>query len=156
MNHIYNWANKHHISYEALQELLAVMGANDTARVATSGISETAVQTNERLKATKIGARLYRNNVGVLMNDRGVPVRYGLCNESAKMNKKIKSSDLIGIKPVLITQQMVGSIIGQFMARECKPGTWVFTGTEHEVAQLKFIEIINSLGGDAKFTNGND
>jgi hypothetical protein len=70
------------------------------------------------------------------------------------MNSAIKSSDLIGLQPVLITAQHVGSIFGQFVAREVKGPRWRYAGTPREQAQLQFLTIVLSLGGDAKFTTG--
>lgn len=61
--------------------------------------SESAIQNKVRLAAAYAGLECWRNNVGVSMvideygNKR--PVRYGLANDSAKVNKEIKSSDLI-------------------------------------------------------------
>lgn len=118
--------------------------------------SETAVQSETRLKASNEGNVLWRNNVGVAKRDDGVPIRYGLCNESKQQNEKVKSSDLIGIKQVLITQEMVGQTIGQFYAREVKKEGWVFKGTKREIAQLNFITIVLSLGGDAEFISDSD
>jgi hypothetical protein len=118
--------------------------------------SEAAVQSEIRLKASYQGDVLWRNNTIVAFREDGTPVRAGLCNESAKVNKETKSSDLIGIKQVLITQDMVGQTIGQFYAREVKKEGWVFTGTETENAQLNFINIVRSMGGDAKFISDSD
>lgn len=117
-------------------------------------MDESTVSKAVRLTFAHEGSVLWRNNVGVLKNERGVPIRFGLANESNQMNKRIKSSDLIGIRPVLVTQEMVGTVIGQFVARETKRSGWVFKGTPREQAQLKFIELVISKGGDACFTTG--
>ena len=120
----------------------------------TKDTPEARVQDEARLLASKMGWRLFRNNVGVLKDERGVPVRYGIANDSPAMNKRIKSSDLIGIRPVVITPDMVGSTIGQFVAREVKKAGWKYKGTEHEEAQLAFGTLIIGLGGDFKFYSG--
>ncbi len=78
-------------------------------------------------------------------------MRYGLCNDTEKLNKAIKSSDAIGIKPVLITAAMVGHIFGQFVAREYKEAGWSYTGKGREAAQAKWLGIITAKGGDARF-----
>jgi hypothetical protein len=49
---------------------------------------------------------------------------------------------------------MVGYTIGQFVSREIKIPGWKFQNTEREQAQLKWAELIISLGGDACFTTG--
>lgn len=149
---IHDWAKRHNVSHAALQELLMTVGATPTV---TSELSESAIQTNIRLEASRLGVRLWRNNVGVAHDsEAGTYVRYGLANESTQMNKVVKSSDLIGIRPVMITQAHVGTIIGQFVSREVKHGKWRYTGTDREVAQLNWINLINSMGGDAMFTTG--
>ena len=116
--------------------------------------SEAAILNMIRLEAQARGIYLWRNNVGALRTDRGDFVRYGLANESSAINRVIKSSDLVGVRPVIITQEHIGRVIGQFISREAKHAEWKYTATEREQAQLRWIELINSLGGDACFTTG--
>ena len=156
---IQQWALRHNIQPKALAELRAVFLAGEVLpelQALDSTQSEAAVQQQVRLSASHAGARLWRNNVGAFKDDKGNFVRYGLANESARMNQVIKSSDLIGIRPVTVTPDMVGSVIGQFTAREVKKGNWKWRGSGREVAQRKFMEIVNALGGDAKFTTGEE
>jgi hypothetical protein len=115
--------------------------------------SESAVSKKIRLIAARRGWLLWRNNCGAFKDDRGVWIRYGLANESKAMNSNIKSSDLIGIKPTTITPEMVGATIGVFVAIETKAPGWKFKGTEREVAQKKFIDLVNSKGGVGVMTD---
>lgn len=150
------WAIKHGVSYEALEDLRREFGliADMDPKSHGRDKSESAVQANVRLEASRKGLILMRNNVGVALDDNGVrSLRYGLANDSKKLNDKLKSSDLIGIRKVLITPVMVGSIIGQFVARECKPESWLYAGTKREIAQLAFLQLIMAHGGDAGFVN---
>lgn len=115
-------------------------------------MKESAVQDHIRLIAAKLGCDLYRNNTGVLLNERGVPVRYGLCNDSAELNKRFKSSDLIGWRPVLITPDMVGRVVAIFTAVECKESGWVYKDNDqHAKAQKAFIDLVLRNGGCAGF-----
>lgn len=116
-------------------------------------MNEEAIKNRVRLEAANIGIRLWRNNVGAMRTDDGRFIRFGLANDSKAVNELIKSGDLIGIKPIIITAEMVGKTIGQFISREVKRGNWRFMGTAREQAQLRWIELINSLGGDACFVN---
>lgn len=116
--------------------------------------NEQDVQNIEKLKASEQGGFLTRNNSGCFQDDRGRVIRYGLFNESHKINTVMKSSDLIGGVPITITEDMVGQVILQFVAAEAKPTGWVYKGTPHEKAQLNFINYINKLGGKAYFTTG--
>ena len=149
-----NWATKHNVNKSALVELMSLMGAEQTDVKSKSDSPEARVQDEARLLASKMGWRLFRNNCGALKDENGRVVRYGIANDSPAMNKRIKSSDLIGIRPVVITPDMVGSTIGQFVAREVKKAGWKYKGTEHEEAQLAFGTLIIGLGGDFKFYSG--
>jgi hypothetical protein len=152
---LYQWATQWGVSLAAIKDLEARLGIAGPALVPATGLSEAAVQTNVRLEASRVGARLWRNNVGAFHDpESGSFVRFGLANESEQMNKVLKSSDLIGVRPVTITPQMVGFTFGQLVCRECKPGNWHYSGTDREVAQLNWINLINALGGDAAFASG--
>lgn len=150
---INQWAKEWGIEEEAVADLLERMGLISTDPESLDDSSpEGVVQSKIRLEASKKGMRLFRNNVGVALDENGIRcLRYGLANDSAKLNEIIKSSDLIGIRKVLITEEMVGCVIGQFVAREIKRGGWVYSATERERAQLNFLELILSFGGDAGF-----
>lgn len=147
------WAIKWGVPIEAVQDLRQEFGLVNTDPQPQIGESEAAIQTRIRLEATQKGCRVWRNNVGGTYTEDGSFLRYGLANDSKQMNKLIKSSDLIGVKPVLITQNHVGQIIGQFIAREVKAANWSYSGTEREEAQLNFLNLVAGLGGDAAFAN---
>jgi hypothetical protein len=122
--------------------------------------SEALVQSKLRLEAAGTGMRLWRNNVGVLLNRDGRPVRYGLANDSKALNEKLKSGDLIGWRRRLITPADVGHVIAQFVSRECKPAGWTPAAPSnvglyaHEQAQRAWIDLIAADGGDASFYTG--
>lgn len=110
--------------------------------------SEAAIQQQIRLAAAKRGGALLRNNVGACMDKTGRLIRYGLGNDSAALNRKFKSSDLIGVLPVTITGDMVGQTIGVFWAVECKKPGWRLTpGDERAQAQAKFGQWVHKMGG---------
>lgn len=155
---LYKWAEKWNVPSEAIDDLRHAMGINGFSSLTEPSdvTSEAGVSKKVRLAFAHSGGVLWRNNVGVFTDERGVPVRYGLANESSQMNKRVKSSDLVGLRPVAITRDMVGSVIGQFVARETKRADWRYTGTPREVAQLKFMELVISKGGDAAFTTGQE
>jgi Holliday junction resolvase len=91
---------------------------------------ETNILKECMLAAAECGAVVWRNNVGMLRNDKGVPVRYGLCTGS---------SDLIGIYR------------GRFLAIETKqPGGRVSADQE------KFMKFVNKEGGVAFIAYGPD
>lgn len=152
-NNLHTWALKHKVPLDALRELTDLI-TPPPLPVPDKVTTEAEVQNLVQLEASKAGATLWRNNVGSLLDDRGVPVRYGLANVSSAMNKVFKSSDLIGIRPVVITQDMVGKTIGQFVAREVKSPSWRYSANNHEKAQHAFLRFVSARGGDACFVNG--
>jgi hypothetical protein len=152
------WAIRWGVTQQALDDLHATLGLDTATETAPAleGKSEAAVVALARLAASKQGGRLWRNNSGAGYMTDGSFVRWGLCNESKEINAVIKSSDLIGVRPRIVTPDMIGQRVGVFWARECKEPGWRFTGTEREQAQLRFISLVTSLGGDAAFWNGSD
>jgi hypothetical protein len=118
-------------------------------------MNESTVQAKVRIRTSALGWRMWRNNVGVLLDATGRPVRYGLANDSTQVNASIKSGDLIGIRPVVITPEMVGQTIGQFVSIECKREGWKPSASDARyVAQRKWADLVNSLGGYAVITTG--
>jgi len=114
--------------------------------------NEAALQTNIQLEASRRGWRLWRNNSGA-WKIKGVWVRWGLGNVSKKMNKEMKSSDLIGITPIVIGPEHVGQVVGVFTSIEVKEPGWSYSGKGPEVAQKAWIDLVRSLGGIAKFVS---
>ena len=153
---VIQWAIRHQVSQQALQELRSVWGDLPVHLPVIGHDSRTEAYTQSlvRLEAAKKGVTLWRNNVGSLLDSRGVPVRYGLANDTKRLNETVKSGDLLGWRPVLITPAHVGSTIGQFVSRECKRPNWKYSGDAHEQAQLKWAQAVISGGGDAAFCSG--
>lgn len=147
----------------AIRELELKLGVAGRKAMADAGVpvpsgalgSEGRQQTLVTIEAAKADIILWRNNVGAFEDPSGRWVRYGLANESKQMNAAIKSSDLIGIRKRFITADMVGSTIGQFVAREMKEEGWVFSPKDkHCGAQKVFNDLIVAYGGDARFCTG--
>lgn len=148
------WALRWNVPFAAIAELEQSYALDGTHGVGVNGRSEAWAQSAERLAAARAGILLFRNNVGVLPDENGRPVRYGLANESKQQNERLKSSDLIGIDPTPITLADVGQPRGRFVAREMKSPGWQYSATGREPAQLAFIQLIASKGGDARFSTG--
>lgn len=153
MNTIRDWAVRWGVTAAALNDLRTGLGAGD-AQPNAPWASEAAVMAQVRLEASAKGLRLWRNNVGGMYDNTGRFVRFGLANESKKMNEVVKSGDLIGIRPVHIYPEHVGTTIGQFVSRECKYAGWRYTGSDREQAQVAWAALITTLGGDAHFADG--
>ena len=110
-----------------------------------------------RSRASDWGIRLFRNNSGVLMNEVGVPVRFGLGNESKDLNETLKTGDFIGWTPVTITADMVGKQLAVFTNFECKPFNFAekktYNKKTREYGQDKFNTMVNNAGGIVGFTS---
>jgi hypothetical protein len=148
------WAIQWGVPLAAIKDLerrIGLEGAEITPDAV--GKSEAYVQSAVRLEAAQKGIKLFRNNVGVLEDATGRPVRYGLANDSKELNKRIKSADLIGWRPLLIEPRHVGGIVAQFVSRECKEPGWRYTGADREPAQLAWANLILAAGGDAAFAS---
>jgi hypothetical protein len=120
-------------------------------------MSETDILHRVMLRATQVGMRVFRNNVGMAWlgkaerNDashpvtatihpgdvvvrHAKPVKFGIGGEGG--------SDLIGIKEVTITTEMVGTTIGQFVALEVKTSKG-----KVKPSQINFLSFVTSMGG---------
>ena len=153
------WAKEFGVPPAAIAELRRRMGLEGSAAMpapdtnAGAPGSEARQQGLIRLAAAENGLWLTRNNVGALLDERGLPVRYGLANESPAQNKAVKSGDLIGVWPKLIGPHMVGQVIGQFVSVEVKEEKWRYTGKGREVQQKAWADFVTSKGGVAMFAN---
>lgn len=150
------WARKHAVTPAALAELAAIIGADTQRAEGGGGGSEAFVQSAVRLAAPAAGMRLFRNNVGALLDRRGVLVRFGLANDTKALNRQIKSGDLIGWRRIVITPAHVGSMVAQFVSIETKHEGWTYRGDEHEEAQQRWALLVAGEGGYAKFARGSD
>lgn len=105
--------------------------------------NETNVTNGYLRELSKLGAMLMKNVRGRFMTLDGKRiVAAGLSLPG--------SSDTVGIRPVLITQEMVGKTIGQFFVIEAKaPGA--YTNPKHLQEQKDFIALVQRFGGDGGF-----
>lgn len=154
---LHDWAIKWHVPLDCLQDLQRTLGLQcpPVPEVAPArGKSEAFATSMMLLEASRKGVRLWRNNVGALQDKTGRVVRYGLANESAKLNEVLKSSDYIGWRTMRITPQHVGMAIGQAVLREVKAPGWNYTGQGREPAQKAFLDMGAAAGCDAAFCTG--
>lgn len=135
MNDFQQWSMRHP---QAAAELWRILEPPVTG--AATGTSEAALQAELRLTSANLGYSLWRNNSGACMDDRGRLIRYGLANDSKRLNEVFKSSDLIGIGPH-----------GRFVAVEVKAPGWRGPRDAHEKAQGNFLAKVASMGGIAGF-----
>ena len=85
---------------------------------------------------------LWRNSTGALRDERGRLIQFGLSPGS---------SDLIGIREVTITPEMVGQKIGQFVALEIKTPTGRAKADQHT-----FLDHVRDRGGLAAIVRSID
>ena len=97
--------------------------------------SEHEIQQRIRLACGRGAVRLWRNNTGGLVDQQGRFVRFGLCRGS---------SDLIGLRSLEVTPDLVGQRIAQFVALEVKTARAVLSPE-----QRAFMELVEQLGGVA-------
>ena len=103
--------------------------------MASSSPSEHEIQQRIRLACGRGPVRLWRNNTGALVDQQGRFVRFGLCKGS---------SDLIGLRSVVVTPEMVGQRIAQFVALEIKTDSGAVSPE-----QRAFLRLVQELGGVA-------
>lgn len=133
--------------------------------------SEDVVQAEIRAEAGKRGIHLWRNNSGAMSDATGRVVRFGLGNDSAQLNRRIKSSDLIGVfESGYITPAIHSDKAGRFLAIECKEEGWRFPeswrhyqpddadlpvlkseAAQRVLAQWRFLTLVHNAGGLAGF-----
>lgn len=145
-----SWAERHRVGAKALQELKTLFLPEITPDNADSPESRT--QKKLRLASQDAGGMLLRNNSGSAMREdkRGVPhpVRFGLGNTSLAVNRRFKSSDLIGITPVKVGPGMLGRDIGVFTAVEVKSTNFTFSENDERLAaQRNFLQTVRLMGG---------
>jgi hypothetical protein len=127
--------------------------------------TETDVQNLTRLAVQAAGGVAWRNNRGALPNpETGVPIRFGLANDSSQLDRTFKTGDLVGLYPAQMMvdvpvwngTQLQRTVIGIFCMWECKPPGWRWRGTDREVAQWNAIKYVRERGGRAGFVTHPD
>ena len=134
------WAAVWGIPPAALANLTACLTLADF-QPSEAGRSEAAVQADIRLAASQRGDLvLWRNNSGALTDDAGRLIRFGLGNDSAAANKRMKSADLIGIhRPS-----------GRFVSIEVKRPGWKHSdASERDRAKAAWAATVAAMGGVA-------
>ena len=110
---------------------------------------ESDISATIRITGARYGLVLMRNNSGAFKDASGRWVRFGLGNDSKRINELMKSSDLIGL--LNGTWWGYPSVWGVLSAIESKKQGWRYTGKGREPAQLAFINLMRRHGGFACF-----
>lgn len=143
-NNFRDWAARHPAAAQELMALMTPIEPNN------NGSSESRVQSELRLAAVGYG-KLLRNNSGACVDDTGRMIRYGLGNDSAKLNKVYKSPDLIGPTRVTVQPHHVGRTFGVMTCVEVKESGWKKPKNDHERAQWNFLADMAKNGCIAGF-----
>lgn len=149
---LFQWSQKWGISQQCLDDLRSIVTpVIVTVQSGPQATSEGATQANIRLASPQYGA-LWRNNNGACVDDTGRHIRYGLANDSKRINKVFKSSDLIGYTRVEIKPHHMGQIMAVFTAIEVKAPGWKLTPSdERGHGQANFLTAVTCAGGIAAF-----
>ena len=102
-------------------------------------MSEQHIQQHIRLACSTGLVRLFRNNTGVLRDQHGRPVSFGLCKGSA---------DLIGWTTRTITADMVGQQVAVFTSIEVKTASGRLTPEQRQ--WLAAVEDAGGIAGVAR------
>lgn len=130
------WAMRWQVPAAALDELRSLVTIPTPGVEDNDEVSERTIVRQCRLIADECGGVLLRNNSGATRDHTGRMIRYGLGNDSAKLNRDYKSPDLVGI-----------GYGGRFIGVECKAAGWKGVRTDREKAQANFGRHVQSLGG---------
>lgn len=108
-------------------------------------VSEKDIEKKIIIAVQSVGTTVFKNNVGTAKKvdprtGKEYFVRFGLCEGS---------SDLIGITPITITDNMVGKKIGVFTAIEVKKDVKKKYDKHRMETQQRFIDFVNKNGGVA-------
>lgn len=111
---------------------------------------ETNVWKNAQLYASSLGHRLFRNQryKGPIVRKGKVTKAWADCGVAGD-----GGSDLIGWRSIVITEDMVGKKIAQFVAAEAKTKDNIRGGTPDQDA---FIKTVKDFGGIAGYIYDND
>lgn len=119
-----------------------------------TALTEQAVQQECRFVGAGQGMWLLRNNSGAF-NPKQPPspgTRWGLGNDSSKINAVMKSSDLIGCTEFVIPPHWVGRKVAVMTAIEVKDPNWHLTpGDKRAQAQAAFMNKVTAMGGLSGF-----
>lgn len=133
------------VAMQRTEEILSFIRTSSADRI-KGLIDETTKQSLRETLAQGVAASqrgdlvLWRNNSGALTDDSGRLIRFGLGNDSAQANRRMKSADLIGIhRPS-----------GRFVSIEVKRPGWKHSdASERDRAQAAWAATVAAMGGVA-------